>query len=279
MTYKTILVHVDEARNAEARIALAANMAIRNEAHLIGCAFTGVSRFLYASLATGTDGTAMGEYLKTLQENADRALSGFEEMVKRLGVLSFEARKDMDEPGAGLSLQARYSDLVVLGQYDPDGRTASTNADLPEYVAMNGGSPVLTVPYALSPPSSGDRVLVAWNASLEAKRAIHYALPLLRRAALVDVIVFNPDPMRDLPGDNPGTDIAAYLSRHRIKVNVSEQRAEGDVGDALLSLAADLGSDLLVMGCYGHARFREIFLGGATRTVLQTMTVPVLMAH
>jgi len=102
---------------------------------------------------------------------------------------------------------------------------------------------------------------------------------LLRRASKVTIAVFNPFAEYDVHGEQPGADIALYLARHNINVEVQRHTVEGSIGDALLSLAADLGSDLLVMGGYGHARVREVMLGGVTRTVLKEMTLPVLMSH
>lgn len=110
-------------------------------------------------------------------------------------------------------------------------------------------------------------------------KAVHSALPLLRRAKIVEVTVFNPNRPSDAHGEQPGADIASYLARHDIKVDVMQETTESDIGDALLSLAASLNSDLLVMGCYGYSRFREVLLGGVTRTMLKSMSIPVFMSH
>jgi nucleotide-binding universal stress UspA family protein len=133
------------------------------------------------------------------------------------------------------------------------------------------------VPYAGRFPDAGQRVLVAWNASREAARAVTDALPLLSRAERVEVVAF------DSTGDHgevPGADIALFLSRHGVKASAARQSAPGvDVGSQILSRAADVDADLIVMGAYGHSRLRELALGGATRSMLDAMTVPVLMAH
>lgn len=279
MSYKTILVHVDDARNAETRIELAAALAVPENAHLIGTAMTGVSRFLFETLAADASAPSIEPYLETLRQRAGQDLMPFEKIATRAGLASFEKRLTDDEAAGGLSLQARYCDLVVLGQYDPQGRAPSTYADLPEYVAMNGGCPVLIVPYAVPFRSTGARVLIAWNASIESTKAVRNAIPLLRRAKIVEVVVFNPESQADAHGELPGADIALYLARHNIKVDVMQEKTNTDIGDALLSLANNLDSDLLVMGCYGHSRFREVLLGGATRTVLRFMTIPVMMSH
>jgi nucleotide-binding universal stress UspA family protein len=279
MSYKTILVHVDDDRNADTRIALAARLAMAEQAHLIGTALTGVSRFLHDTVATEVGSPDITPYLDILRQRAQRALKPFDDIVQRIGLPSVEKRLTDDEAAGGLSVQARYCDLVVLGQYDPDVNTAPVYANLAEYVVMNSGCPALIVPHTGVFNSIGERVLIAWNGSIEAAKAIRNALPLLRRAKIVEVAVFNPKTGVDGLGDQPGADIALYLARHGIKVDVMQEKTDTDVGTALLSLAAGLHSDLLVMGCYGHSRFREILLGGATRSILHSMTVPVMMSH
>ncbi len=279
MTYKTILVHVDHSRQPGARIELAAQLAAADGAHLIGAASTGISPFLRQSAGAYPDNPTIAPFLDVLRNRADAALAHFEQLAQRSGVPSFERRLIDDEAAPGISLNARYCDLVVLGQNDPDEPYAPFGPDFPEYVAVNSGCPVLIVPYAGDFKSIGADVLIGWNGSLEARRAVHDALPLLRRARSVEVAVFNPAQQADAHGQQPGADIALFLARHGVRVGVREETHEGDVGEALLSLAADNGADLLVMGCYGHTRLREVLLGGATRTVLQSMTLPVLMSH
>jgi len=123
-------------------------------------------------------------------------------------------------------------------------------------------------------------VLIAWDAGVEAARAVRDALPLLRRADTVEVAVFDPERGRREHGEQPGADVALYLARHGVKVSVARQSgADFEVGAQILSRAADTGADLIVMGAYGHSRVRELVLGGVTRTILESMTVPVLMSH
>jgi nucleotide-binding universal stress UspA family protein len=140
------------------------------------------------------------------------------------------------------------------------------------------GRPILILPYAGNITTSGKRILVAWNASREAARAISDALPLLKLAEKVNLIRIHPK-----HGEHPAVpadQLTRYLARQAVKVEVmTEHVADIDVGNELLSRAADLGSDLIVMGGYGHSRLREWVMGGATRTILESMTVPVLMSH
>lgn len=280
MSYKSILVHVDESEHLDARVQAAAQIAAAENAHLIGLATTGISKFLFQTVTVNPADPHMAPYLDMLRQRAENAQTKFEQTASRIGATSIEKRLIDDEPAAGISLLARYCDLVVLGQSDPATAGANLPPGFPESAIMSCGMPVLVVPYTWQAGSIGNRVLVAWNASVEAARAVHNALPLLQRAKIVEVAIFNPLKQPDVvSGELPGTAIKQYLARHNIKADVREETDEGNVGDALLSLATNLGSDLLVMGCYGHSRFREILLGGATRNVLNSMTLPVLMTH
>eukprot|EP01037_Dinobryon_pediforme_P021026 gene21026-21791_t len=274
MSYKTIIVHVDQSKHAAARIRLAAELALSHEAHLVGAAMTGISRFIYP------DGTiSLDTIISELRDAANVNLDQFEAIVKKLGVPSYERRLTEDDAAGGLAMQARYADLVVVSQTDRSESGDSGASDIPEYVALNSARPVLTIPYAGRFENPGRNVLIAWDGSMEATRAVTNALPLLRRARQVTVVLFNVSRFSGVHGQEPGADIALYLARHGVKVSVSSEFTELDIGNALLSLAADKGADLLVMGSYGHTRFREVLLGGVTQTILKTMTLPVLMSH
>lgn len=282
MSYKTIVVHTDNSSHATTRIKIAVDIAIKENAHLIGAALTGISRYVYQAGLMGDSAgfTALLEtHLDTLRVRAKDCLATFEAAAKTAGVPSFESLLIDNEAGAGIGLIGRYSDLVVIGQSDRDQASGGTLSDFPEYVVMSSGRPVLVVPYAGKFDAVGRRILVAWDGSTSATRAVMNAIPLLARATAVDVVVFNAEAQGDAHGELPGADIGLYLARHGVKVNVMREKAKIDLGNALLSLAADLASDLIVMGGYGHSRFREILMGGVTRTVLESMTVPVLMSH
>jgi nucleotide-binding universal stress UspA family protein len=279
MSYKTILVHVDDSRHAQTRIEMACQLALAEHAHLIGTAMTGVSRFVMQSTAFSPGDPYLAPMLQTMHEQANGALNKFEAIARKFGVRSFEKRLIDDEAGVSMCMQGRYADLLVIGQIDPDERNPVLSDDFPEYVATNCACPVLVVPYALPSEVMGTRVLIAWNASPESTRAVHNAVPLLKRAQLVEVMVFDAGGLAAVHGDQPGRDIALYLARHGVTVQVTVEPANSDIGNTLLSHAADVGADLLVMGCYGHTRFREIMLGGVSRTIFKSMTMPVLMSH
>lgn len=278
MPYKTVLVHVDESEHASERIKLAAAVAMAENAHLIGTATTGASRYIQRTRMLAELDPNFMIHLEFLRKRANRGLEEFETIAQKLGIPSFEKRLVDDEAGGGVCLQARYCDLIVIGQIDPQEVSPVVMPDFPQYVVLNSGRPVLIVPYVGQFENIGNRVLIAWDASMAATRTITNAIPLLMRAQIVQVVMFNAQQLQ-ANGALSGSDIALYLARHNIKAQVLQQTTEQDIGSALLSLATDLNADLLVMGGYGHSRFREILLGGVTRTVLETMTIPVLMSH
>jgi nucleotide-binding universal stress UspA family protein len=288
MGFKDILVALDSAPAARGRVELAAALAERFGAHLIG---------LHTALAAEAprrrgyfdyfDHSLLDplyrEYREKMQADAERARALFEEIASRHGV-SAEWRTASGYPSEITALNGRYVDLIVLGQLDPDDPQAMLFRPLPEEVALGVGRPILVVPYAGSWKEIGRRVLVGWDASREATRAINDAMPLLATAQTVTILAIDPagGPAGDGGGHGevPGADIALHLARHGVKATIETTVSAGiGAGNALLSRASDLEADLLVMGAYGHSRVRELLLGGATRTVLESMILPVLMAH
>lgn len=260
MPYKTILVHIDGSVQARDRIAVACRIAGTEQGHLVG-------------LATHAPLPASGQQVLA-------ALARFETQARSANVSS-ERRLGQHDSAANLTLHARYADLVIVSQSNPLDRDDTTNGQLPEYVTLHAGRPSLVLPHAGVSDHLDQHAIVAWDGSRAATRAISDALPLLRASKLVTVAVFNPEREYGVHGAQPGADIALFLARHDVQVEVLQQRtsAAQPIGDALLSLIADRDADLLVMGAYGHARWQEIVLGSVTRTVLQSMTVPVLMSH
>ncbi len=276
MAYKTILVHVDHSRHFETRMRTAAALAVAHGAHLAGTAVSGISRYVYQDCGMDMSATILASHVDSLFHRANAALDAFGALAATAGVRSFERRLIDDEAGAGLVMQSRYADLVVVSQADPHDPVSRMAPDLPAYVTLAGARPVLILPHASQAAFDAGTVLVAWDAGLEATRAIAGAMPLLRSAARVVLALINPG---DAHGEQPGADMALYLARHGVQVEVTAQATGGAVGEALLTLAGDVGAGLVVMGAYGHGRLREYLLGGVTATMLEGMLVPVLMAH
>lgn len=260
MAYKDLLVVLDADPHVRERVLLAADLAERFDAHLAG---------LYVALSSEPEALRYAEQVRAL----------FEDLVGHRS-LSTEWRAASGFPIDVAAVHARYADLVILGQLDPDDAQAAVNNPRPEEIALSAGRPVLIVPYTGAYPAGGQRVLVAWDAGREAARAVNDAMPLLAAASSVTVITVDPRQSREEHGDLPGADIALHLARHGVTARVERTVSGGvDVGNVLLSRACDLGADLMVMGAYTHSRMRELVLGGATRTVLESMTLPVLIAH
>jgi nucleotide-binding universal stress UspA family protein len=286
MTLKDILVHLDEGPRSSVRLKVAVDLARRHNAHLTGIFvidIPGSDLFIGAGMPL-VSGGGMIQMVNSLRAEftarAEATGQAFRETLRREG-LEGELRMVEGDTVALLPLHARYADLTVLGQPNEDAPYKGPTADaVLVNVMMSSGRPVLAVPYAGQFERVGDRVLVAWNASREATRAVNDAIPLLRGATSVTVLAVNPRHGIAGHGDVPAADIALHLARHEVKAEAAHTIAKDiSEGDALLSYAADLGVDLMVCGGYGHSRAREMVFGGVTRTLLREMTVPMLLSH
>jgi nucleotide-binding universal stress UspA family protein len=252
-------------------------------ADLCGARLTVASPVVSPVLPPMVSSEMPGDLLSRVQEeieNAARsALDAFLESAKQTDVnvetLTLEVLSG--DLGREVSRLAQYFDATVLEQPNPEGPDTS---NVIEAVLFGSGRPVLIVPYIiLHVPSQLRTVLVAWNEGRLAARAIADALPLLQMADRVEVVTVsgtNPRGSRHASADM----MAQHLAQHGIKADMKAlAKGDVDIGSTLVSYAADVSADLIVMGAYGHSRLREIVLGGTTRTILQSMTVPVLMAH
>ena len=278
MALKDLLVHIDQAPHADARLEAAIALARDHDAHLIGVHAISHPRIPnYIRMQIGED--VLKAQAAFAAEAQAKAEAMFQERVARAGVRG-EWRGVAAEPLAALTLHGRYVDLVIIGQRDPSGEDASDDPAIPDQLILSLGRPVLIVPYSGSFPAIGKTVLVAWDASRLATRAVNDALPLLMAAKKVCVLAVNPHGGEDGHGQIPSADICLHLARHGVNAEAEHLYADDmDAGDVLLDRAADIGADLIVSGAYGHARWRELVLGGVTRHLLRHMTMPVLMAH
>jgi len=278
MTYKTIVVHLDTSQRAHPRLELALRLAKQFDAHLTGvfAVFSPDPRSLYVMAGTAAYYGAR-EQLRAERGAALERL--FHAELSRAGVagewIAADAPASLAVPHHG-----RCADLIIASQDDPDDPESYVGDFFPENLIMSAGRPVLLVPYASSVTSPGAHVMVGWDGSREATRAVHDALPFMRAAKTTTIVTING--ARDEPRPRiPGADVATLIARHGVNVEVKdiEVASDASIGDALLSQASAIGADLLVMGAYGHARWQELVMGGATRTILKSMTVPVLMSH
>jgi nucleotide-binding universal stress UspA family protein len=275
MALKSILVHVANSEEAKARVDAAIGLAMEHDAHLTGLGVQPISQI---------PGYAMSrippQVLRDVEARQDAEIKAahenFESAVARAGWSDRSGwREGKGMPSEVVGLHARYADLTVVGQQSvPDtDRSEESFADL---LVMRSGRPVLVVPHVGARKPIGKRIVVGWNASREAARAVGDAMPVLEKSNNVDILAIEPEGI----GDLPGADIAQHLARHGISAEAKRSVANKiDTGDVLLNFVADSGADLVVMGAYGHSRVREIVMGGVTRHMLEHMTVPVLMSH
>jgi nucleotide-binding universal stress UspA family protein len=283
---KDILVHLDEGPRSATRLKVAVDLARRHKAHLTGIFVSDIpgSDLFYGAGMPFAAGGGLDQMVNALRaeanSRADAVANEFHDALRREG-LEGEWRMVEGDTVALLALHARYADITILGQPNNE---EPYKGPTPDAVLVNvmlaSGRPVLAVPYAGRFERIGEHALIAWNASREATRAVNDALPLLRESKAVTVLAVNPRRGIEGHGDVPAADIALHLARHGVKAEAAHTVATDiSEGDAILSYAADLGADLIVSGGYGHSRAREMVFGGVTRTLLQEMTVPMLLSH
>jgi nucleotide-binding universal stress UspA family protein len=278
MNYQTILVHCDTNSKLSQRLEVAVDLAQRFGAHLVG---------VYVQEPIDVPGLSTGgvptfdlsaAYEASAKTEHKIAAATFEKAIKGRHLTS-EWRFAKGYLEDELVIQARYADLLILGQTEPE-RDTTIPRDLPETVAISSGRATLIVPHIGIRTKPGKSIMLGWNASRESARAAAEALPFLVMADKVTVLVVDTKQLASGHGPEPGADVAAWLARHGVRVTVlRDVAADADVGEVILSRAADHDVDLIVIGLYGHSRLREVILGGASRTLLSSMTVPVLVAH
>lgn len=280
MPYKTILVHLNDERRVGALIDVAAHIADRHEAHLIGLYV--VPSGIIGS-ATHIGGRLIESGRQAFRDEGKRIAAAFEKATAGRPIVAewrmVEPPRDHPGPAEAVINQCGAADLIIASQTD-EAWDLHLLLDFPERLALESGRPTIIVPHAGRFRTCGRRVLVAWNARREAVRAVFDALPMLELAEAVRILSVDPDQHGSATTGPSNTEIAVALARHGVKCETAQSVTAGiEVGDDLLNRAADFSADLIVMGCYGHTRFREFVFGGASRTILQHMTVPVLMSH
>lgn len=276
MAIKDLLVHIDSTHAVEKRLEAAIGMARTHDAHLTGLYVIPTTDFP-AFMEVPSAFEAIQKVRQYREQEAERAQVAFEEVTRRAGIHA-EWRCVEGELTEKLGESARYADLLIVGQHNPDEHDA--NQGLADRLVLEVGRPCLVIPYIGARETLGKCVLVAWNARREAVRAVNDALPILQNADCVVVLAVNPFYGEAGEGDIPSADICHHLARHGVRTAAETTVAKDiDVASLLLSHAADMGADMLVMGAYGHSRLREMVLGGVSREMFQTMTVPVFMSH
>ena len=272
MPSRDILVVIDNESGVQRRLAAAAALAGRGPLRLTGMYVTGMpASQAFADL----DGWAqlVDAYMTAQRAEAQKAEVAFRAELARLKLDGDWHCREADRT-EGVIARGRLHDLVVIGQPDPD---AVANGLRPSEVVLAAGRPCLLVPYVGEIATLGRRVLVAWNGTREAARALHDALFLIDGAEAVSVLEIDPIGGAD---DLRAADAVAALARRGVAATAETAVSDGmPIADVILSRAADVTADLLVLGAWGHSRLRECVLGGASRGILSEMTVPVLMSH
>ncbi|GAA4334396.1 universal stress protein [Pigmentiphaga soli] len=274
-----IVVHIDYDSSCQRRVRAAARLAVEHGAELVGV----YASFLqpqqaYEGIFVTAEIRSMLE--RRLVEECGRAQRLFFETAQEEGA-SWQWRTAEDLPERVLATQARYGDVLVMQQPSSDEPGPVRMPGIVASVILSAGRPVLVLPYAGEPATIGRRALVCWDGGREAARALADALPLLQRAEEVVLLTIDPRDDRATDPESETDDLATYCRSHGLP---QPQRAIREdtgvsVGDAILNAASDYGSDLIVMGAYGHSQLRESILGGASRTLIESMTVPVLFSH
>ena len=274
---KDLVVNLSASDGADPASDYAISVAEAFQAHAFGIAFA-YEPILPPSVMGGLPPEIMESQRAEGENAATAVIARFEESARRAGLSAQSRMIPTSLAGAAdvFGRIARRFDLAVVGQAEPD--TVAPQELIIEAALFESGRPVLVVPYIQKQGLKLDRVLVCWDASRNAARAIADAMPFLRRSKAIDVIVVATE--RPKSDELPGADIAHHLARHELEVDLKRIVSGGtDVASTILSYAADSAADFIVMGGYGHSRLREFILGGATRGILSAMTVPTLMSH
>ena len=275
--FKDIIVNLSAGKSGKMVGDYAISVASRLEAHITGIAIAFVPNIQRAGTAY-----LSVEKIEALQRDheaaAETIVEWFAAATASAGISAEKRilRANMSDAADQFGRIARRFDLAIVGQVEPDG--SPVQAMVCESTLFESGRPMIIVPYIQTAPLKLDRIMVCWDGSRPAARAIADAMPLLKRAGTIEVVSVTSE--RGKQDEIEGADIGHHLARHGLKVEVTRiTRGELDVEDVLLSHAADSDADFMVMGGYGHSRLREFVLGGVTRSMLRTMTVPTLMSH
>ncbi len=277
MTYKSILTYLDSSPKLDARTQIALEIADRCEAHLVGLAPTGLATSMpgdYLSVTTDF----VEEMQSHMNEVAQSAASVFDAICEESTVNAFESHVIVGNSIDTVLHHGRHNDLLVIGQAEPTAPSKGATPGFVEQIILVSGRPVIVVPHIGAQKPIGNRIIVAWDASRESARALTDAIPLLKTAKEVELVMVSATDIEE-PETVPGADIGLFLARHGVPVQVRHLTSNIDVANTLLSHAVDFDADMLVMGAYGHSRIREWVMGGTTKTILQSMTIPVLFAH
>jgi nucleotide-binding universal stress UspA family protein len=280
MTIRDLLVHIDQTQAAQLRLETGLKLAKCFGAHLT-VLYLAAEPFMRSAAGFHLPADVVREHLRHTEAEAGPVFAAAIRAAEQRAV-ELETRLEtgsLDRLPAILARIARNADLIVVGEPRPEESGVDETA-LVEAAFMDTGRPALVVPYLGARALPPERVLVAWDGSREAARAVHDALPLLRLAAEVVILIVDAAKLGPRFGHQPGAGILAHLGRHEVTARVKAVESGGTaIAELILAQAAEENTDLVVMGGYGHSRLREMILGGVTRHMLERMRLPVLFAH
>ncbi len=279
MNFRSLLVLLDSEATCQARTEYAIQLAKAVDTHLVGLVPTGLPDMP----VTPTTAAALSAYLAkaeaALQDEGEQLAHRFKTACDKAGAHAVESVTTQDDPAMALVRHAPYCDLAIMSQPDPAQSGYSQARAVLDQVVQTSPRPTLILPYVGSFQAPPRRVLVGWDESREGARAVADAMPLLVRAEQVRVVRFIREG-DDKPVLHERIEaLVRWLAWHGVKADASVEVTPIGYADALLSRAADVDAEMIVMGAYGHARWTQRMLGGATRGILETMTVPVLMSR
>jgi len=274
---KDIIVNLSVARNGSTVGNYAVSVAAALQAHLTGIAF--IYDPVVPISGTGYIPADVIESQRADNETAaEAAIKDFTAATDRAGISAEPQTLSASLTGAGdqFARMARRFDLAIVGQAQPE--MSTMEQIIGETTLFESGRPIIMVPYIQKAPFKTGNVMICWDGSRTAARAVADAIPILGKSGRIEIVSVTSE--RGKEDEIEGADIGQHLARHGLKVDVHRiSRGNIDVADALLSHAADSAADLMVMGGYGHSRLREFVLGGVTRSIFQSMTLPVLLSH
>ncbi len=279
MAYKSLLTVMTETKISQTALAQMIALADGQDAHAEALCL-GVDRSQTGYYYAGANALILQETLSRANAEADEILKFAQDYLGKSGVRwsAENGVAQIADIGRHVARRARFSDLVILPR--PYGKDRDAEAEpIVEAAMFEGHAPVLLVPDEIEPISSPKTIMVGWNESIEAMRAIRCALPFLKQAELTRIVVIDP-PRHGPDRSDPGGLLSQMLARHGVKCEIDVlSKTMTRVSDILNRHAADTEADMIVMGAYGHSRFREAILGGATRNMLEQSEVPVFLAH
>ena len=274
---KDIIVNLSVTKNDSTVGNYAVSVAAALQAHLTGIAFI-YDPVVPISGAGYIPADVIESQRADNETAAEAAIKDFTTATDRAGISAEPQMLTASLTGAGdqFARMARRFDLAIVGQAQPE--MSTMEQIIGETTLFESGRPMIMVPYIQKAPFKTDNVIICWDGSRTAARAVADAIPILGKSSRVEIVSVTSE--RGKEDEIEGADIGQHLARHGLKVDVHRiSRGNIDVADALLSHAADSAADLLVMGGYGHSRLREFVLGGVTRSIFQSMTLPVLLSH